>query len=52
MKKQAKRPAQSVKKLSLSKNYASAPISGKIGMGVLSWKSGEKMRDETQSLWT
>ena len=32
--------------LRLSKNYASAPASGKIGVGVLSWTNGKRTRGE------
>ena len=36
--------------LSLSKNYASAPVSGIIKeTGVFSWKAGEKMHGMSQS---
>ena len=28
---------------SLSKNYPKAPVSGKIGTGVLSWTNGRRM---------
>ena len=35
--------------VSLSKNYSSAPISGKIGMGVFLWMNVYKTRDGSLS---
>ena len=34
----------------VSKNYASAPVSGRIGTGVLSWMNGKRMHDGTLCL--
>lgn len=38
--------------LSLSKNYPRAPVSGKIGTGVLLWKNGRKTHVEMWYSWT
>ena len=37
---------------SLSKNYPRAPVSGKIGTGVLLWKNGRKTHVEMWYSWT
>ena len=39
-------------KHSLSKNYPNAPVSGKIGTGVLTWMNGRKTHVEMWYSWT